>query len=64
MTTVHNKTNPCPRCKHPEFTKGKAFDGRPDFQCTACGHSWTCGHSGGEYLKAAKRVTQGESHAE
>lgn len=53
---VFNRSNPCPKCKHPEFFVGKAGDGRPDFLCTSCGHSWTCGHSGGEFLRTAKRV--------
>jgi hypothetical protein len=28
-------------------------DGRPRFICTRCGHEWTCGATGGEYLATA-----------
>ena len=53
---IFNKDNPCPYCRHPEFEKSKATDGRPRFICTSCEYSWTNGHSGGEYLETAKRI--------
>lgn len=53
---AYNKTNPCPSCRHPEFEVGVAGDGRPDFLCTNCGHSWTYGDRGGGYLKNAKKI--------
>jgi len=56
MTSIYNRTNPCPRCKHPEYKVGKASDGRPRFTCTSCGDSWTSGHSGGKFLETGKRA--------
>ena len=54
MRTVRNRLHPCPKCRHPEFKVGKAFDGRPDFLCTNCDYSWTSGHDGGEYLARSR----------
>lgn len=53
---VVNRKHPCPKCRHPEFLLGKAGDGRPDFMCTSCEYSWTCGDDGGEYLKEGRLV--------
>lgn len=55
-TYVINRKHPCARCRHPEFLLGKAGDGRPDFMCTNCDHSWTCGSVGGDYLKYGRLV--------
>lgn len=41
----------CPRCKHAGYTQDVAFDGRPRFTCGGCQHTWTAGHSGGEWTK-------------
>jgi transposase-like protein len=45
----------CPACRKGGFKLGWAFDGRPEFKCTLCDNTWTCGHSGGEYLKYAAK---------
>lgn len=42
----------CGRCGHPDYSIGKAQgDGRPEFVCRACGNRWTCGKTGGDYVK-------------
>jgi transposase-like protein len=28
--------------------------GRPQFRCTQCGRTWTCGDDGGKYMEALK----------
>jgi len=41
----------CPRCKIGGYKQDRASDGRPSFECTRCGHVWTCGYSGGIYAQ-------------
>lgn len=48
----------CPRCKHRGFKAGAApADGRPEFTCTSCGYSWTCGKDGGGFMSHAKEAS-------
>lgn len=42
----------CQVCLHPEFIVTKACDGRPKFICTRCRNTWTCGQSGGIFIKS------------
>lgn len=51
-----NKPKPgCPRCHAVDYKQETAPDGRPLFRCH-CGHSWTCGRDGGEYVKRQKET--------
>lgn len=49
----------CPHCRHPGIhLKGKALDGRPEFQCQKCGSVWTSGWDGEPYASWLR--SQGE----
>ncbi len=55
----------CNYCKSPGYIllpwghSEAAPDGRPTFKCTGCGDSWTCGYSGGVYMKYAEKEHTG-----
>ena len=40
-----------PRCHLGGYATSTTTDGRPSFSCTRCGHTWSCGKSGGMYLR-------------
>ena len=40
----------CPRCHFGGYRQSDAWDGRPQFECTLCDHTWTCGRDGGAYV--------------
>lgn len=45
----------CKRCLHRGFDiVAPALDGRPRFKCQRCDNTWSCGKSGGVYLRAAQ----------
>lgn len=45
----------CGSCGHPGYSQGEAsYDKRPQFKCDSCGHTWTCGKDGGEYVLRKK----------
>lgn len=37
------------RCGGGVIYHGRAFDGRPQFKCTKCSQTWTCGFDGGPW---------------
>ena len=39
----------CSRCWHRGFWRQTATDGRPEFVCDSCGHTWTSGADGSPY---------------
>jgi transposase-like protein len=48
----NRKPPTCPSCHKGGYAQSKAeYDGRPEFKCGHCGHSWTNGKDGGEYAK-------------
>lgn len=45
------RSRPCCKvCFHPGYTRGTSDCGRPRFKCDKCGHIWTHGKDGGEYM--------------
>jgi hypothetical protein len=41
----------CPRCRHRGYWRSENdMTKRPQFTCDACGFTWLCGDSGGEYV--------------
>lgn len=45
----------CPSCHRGGFSQSEAADGRPQFECGHCGHTWTCGLTGGMYARLTAR---------
>lgn len=48
----------CPRCAKGGFTShtDQTLDGRPRFKCEYCKNTWTCGKTGGPWMKHAFRI--------
>ena len=46
----------CPRCiigGYRLLPEG-SVTGKPQFQCTRCGNTWTCGNNGGRFMEALR----------
>lgn len=47
----------CPNCRHPDYDKGRAYDGRRAYRCKKCGSIWTEGMQGRKKKYSEQRLS-------
>ena len=59
-SNTRSRYSRCPSClKYKTFYyTTETADKRPRFVCTSCEATWTCGLSGGEFMKFAKEKSK------